>query len=276
MPENDQKHDYVWIEKVTYGSALLRRVYRLTATNMTTEKGHWDREAMASFTASKQYSTNLRPMLNKMPFFERALLDHIDLAFVEASRLAERLEGIRNRLFPCDELPLTSDGYISFIPVIWTICNQQRNHALASSTVWEMCQLSMLNYQMDEYIETVVQGLSNPELLRLCSDVDKFCGQEHSSNFSFPHPLNGTQEQGQTISHYDSQHLEQETTRPRAALIIGTYIAHVLQHTLVLRLSKMDQHSFARSVRNFIYSHMVQNLNSRIHCDAQKGKESGK
>ena len=47
---------------------------------------------------------------------------------------------------------MTEDKYLEFLPTIWVACNYVSGHALSLNVVWDMVFLSLLNYQMDEYM----------------------------------------------------------------------------------------------------------------------------
>jgi hypothetical protein len=54
---------------------------------------------------------------------------------------------------------MTADKYMEFIPMIWFTCNYKNSQMLFYKTMWEMVLLSLFNFQVDEYMESVVQLL---------------------------------------------------------------------------------------------------------------------
>ncbi|KAL6720895.1 hypothetical protein ACLMJK_002820 [Lecanora helva] len=264
-----EKLNRLWIEKVTYGSLLLRTVYYLAALKFPIEDPRRWKQGLRSFEAP-QGSKNVYRLLSKVPLFRGRPITYAPVALIEAGRFADRLRGSRQLIFPRDELPLTEDKYLTFIPVLWTACNLIENDPLSSRVLWDMILLSMLNYQIDEYMETIVQCQSQLDVANLRSLIRKGCGlgdqkeidqnqvsihdaHESSPNLQSPPPGGSNQNKRKFYSIGDNS---------RVSMIIVNYFNHILQHSAALRSSPSTRSDLALEVHNFLLAHIVQNLDN--------------
>lgn len=267
---DDQRVDYLWVEKVTYSSSLLGKVYCLTALNIPIKQLEWNSKVEKSFLISESYQKHMRLLFSDLPLFAGSPSDCMGLAFVEAFCFAECLKEVRCIVFPRDELPMTKDKYLSYIPVIWTTCNQIGGNVLPSGSLWEMILLSMLNYQIDEYMETVVHSLSTSDLRLLILQIRESCGlgdyhdpshslQLNSASFggapdpsALPRSANGSQK----------RHYQEHGSKSSASTVITKYIDHILQHAAVLCAHSWVQKELAMELHNFLIAHITQNIDS--------------
>ena len=110
--------EYLWVEKVTYGSSLLSQVYCLSATHVTCDKRNWSPEVEACFPEETTVSKKMRHLFSKLPIFRNRPLPSTDLALFEAAMLLKRLKDARHAVFPRDAMPMTQDKYVEYIPII--------------------------------------------------------------------------------------------------------------------------------------------------------------
>lgn len=265
----DSSADYLWIEKVTYGSMLLRRVYQLTAINTRIQQRQWKEKTMRWFSISITCQ-KMTPLLARVFLFAGNSMDYIGLALIEASRLAESLAEVRNIVLPRDELPMTKDEYLSHIPIIWTVCNQVHRHALSHDCLWNMIVLSMLHYQIDEYMETVVGELPDPLLPSFISKIIETCDLE-GGNGTIPQIQhdNATvsdlvygKGQGSLGRHSETRRVD-PSDMPKIADAVTKYIDYIRHHQNVTRMPLQYQKNLATSLYEFLIAHIVQNLNSQ-------------
>lgn len=102
-------------------------------------------------------------------FYGRLLLlqglSDANMAFAihEAAMYHDRLRRVRLKVFSRDDMAMSADKYLEYIRVAWTTANAANGFALSGDEIWEMIVISMLNYQADEYIESVVARLAEPD-----------------------------------------------------------------------------------------------------------------
>lgn len=257
----DQESGYLWVEKVTYGSSVLRRVYYLTALGFPVEQPEWCDQIRRSFGASKCYTRSMHLLFSEMPLLKKSALHFVGLAFVEASRLAERLTEMRRIVFPRDDMPMTEDKYLSYIPIIWTICNHVGGGVLSSETLWRMILLSMLNYQVDEYMETIVPRLSTSNLNELISHIRKNCGlgssRGHNSSLDLLPFAN-------TINSSRKRPYDELDDQCNVFTVTGSYMNFVLKHPAVISAPSVTQKELVVELYNFLIAHITQNIDNKV------------
>ncbi|KAI4141953.1 MAG: hypothetical protein LQ340_007491 [Diploschistes diacapsis] len=256
---------------------LLKKVYQLTALQISIERFDWSDRLRGLFVLPAENSTQMKQMLINLPLFGKSSSEYIEIAFLEANYFTRRLYQSRSDIFPRAQMPMTTDKYLPYIPIIWTICNGKFGQSLSPETLWEMIYLSMLNYQIDEYMETVVLRLSKSELRSLVFRIQDGCGindcyvsllglellggiREASSGPFFPDRNNGS----------PTSELLSKTCST-----ISTYIEHILQHPVVLRAPSWIRTNLAVELYNFLLAHLIQNVdNERLRASKKSGTQS--
>lgn len=266
--------EYLWVEKVTYGSSLLSQTYCVSALHVTCDERDWSPEVQACFPEETVGSRKLRQLFSKLPIFRHTPLPSIDLALFEAAVFSERLEEARHAVFPRDAMPMTQDKYIKYIPIIWTACNQLKGCTLSSQTLWSMLQLSLLNYQIDEYMESVVVSLAEQSLPSLLAVIAQECGLSQKSESENTLEAMRLQRRDLPKAHphtesslplQSRQHQQAPASLYSIAEVLTKYIRHVLQHPSVLRAPPTARHDLALELHNFLLAHMKHNLaNTRL------------
>ena len=172
--------EYIWIEKVTYGSSVLSEAYCLAAMNTAQNEGQWDSkvQSLASFTlpALEKHAG----FFSKLPLFAGQALWALKASIVEGYTYLPKVKRSRLLIFPQEKIEKYK--YLDYIPVTWTSCVNLGNpglgqYSLLNQVVEEMIVLSMLNYQVDEYIETVISKMQGSELDVLKMTVKNLCCQ---------------------------------------------------------------------------------------------------
>ncbi|KAI4193816.1 MAG: hypothetical protein LQ346_003826 [Caloplaca aetnensis] len=259
------KHDYLWVEKVSYRSSLLHATYCSTALNIKITERHWSTAIVECFSLQSGFKKQMGKLISSLPLFQESPLPSVDLVFIEAGLVARRLRKSRDALFSRDDIPMTADKYVDFIPMIWVACNHKSGHILSANIVWEMVLLSLFNFQVDEYMESVVASIPELELPLLLSSLKTKCygGSTPATNAMMSdrdatgpvkkRKLDGetaiTLQNGRTVHNAVAQALE----------ALGRFIEHVTQHGSVLRSPSSIQREIARELYNFLVAHITHN-----------------
>lgn len=232
--------EYIWIEKINYRLPILCEAYCLAAMKVSADEKAWTSEVKDIFTVSEKYLETMSKFLEQLPLFQSASPDRLLFAMVEARFYQVKLNGIRLDIFPRDNLRMSKDKYLEFIPVCWTTVNATNGFPLSGEIMWDMMVISMLNYQVDEYMESVVGGLPESSLSELKSVIEAACFD------SPPGPA-------------PSPRLSEVTD------VILRFIRHVRHHRRVLGCPPRAQMEVAEELRKFLHAHMEHNAdNSNI------------
>lgn len=276
--------DYLWVEKVTYGSPWLRKAYCSSALHAPFEQRVWCEKIIECFSLPEAENKKMRHLFSILPLFKSSPLVSIDLAFLEADRFSQRLKEERHIVFPRDVMPMTEDKYLEYIPVIWTTCNQIGCHALSTDNLWSMLILSMLNYQIDEYMESVVVHLEKPSIQLLLSTIFDECqlrGDARRVHLSkslsplTPPKVHATSQNGYTPLESKSRKLI--NSLESIIEVLTKYIRHVLDCPAVRRSPQSIQQELAVEIYNFLFAHIEHNFDNirlREHRGLPKSKSS--
>ncbi|MCJ1351567.1 MAG: hypothetical protein MMC33_001551 [Icmadophila ericetorum] len=263
------KNDYLWVEKTTYGSALLRMVYCLSALHRQHDQRIWNQTIIDCFSKPGKRSKEMRSMFSKLPLLKQSPLISMDLVLVEAAHFAERLKEAKFTIFQKGEMLMTKDEYLEFIPTIWVACNQIGGCALSANAIWSMLLLSLLIYQIDELMESVIIHLSDSRLRVLVSHIVDECGlnsdlvcedalQVTHLNLKYPPDAGKVSQNSRNHSSSDSQH--RAVSVESVIEIITRFVRHVLKDPAVLQSPRRMQKELAIELHNFLLAHINRNL----------------
>jgi hypothetical protein len=165
----------IWIEKVTYSSNVLTKAYCLAALKQSTVHQNVDcpTDCIESMQAAK-----LCTLFSSVPLFSHNAstgqsLDRtsmLRLAWQESRAYMTQLERTRFDVFP--KPPKVNDKYLPVIPFAWTASSHLAGSPLPPTILMSMMELSLLNYQADEYMELSIPALTPSEISALKTALD--------------------------------------------------------------------------------------------------------
>lgn len=248
----DTSPEYLWIEKVTYMSPLLSKTYYLAALKACDDTifsrqpdliGHRLRIQYDS-TILKQYTK----VIQKTPLFSPIPDWQIRGSAIEAALFEPLLRQRRHEIFTRENME--EDKYFAMIPLTWTACNNRAGMPASCAFMFDMMFLSVLNFQVDEFMESVAGPAFEPhfdELKSLIDDVFSGYTCNGIANGSYT-PIIQTPN-GQL----PSPTIHDEVRRP-----LERYIKHLLQHDAVQQASSRDVHALRQELKRFLHAHVTQ------------------
>lgn len=159
----------IWIEKVSYGLPPLARVYMVCAMlgtdNQSTSTWGSSMAALANYPQAKIPA--MAKFFSKIPMFsqdERWLLEaDVALGYLFQDQLKEA----SSIVFPRGED--VDYKYLEYIPFTWISTNRRNGYPLNNIRLWDTMMIAVLDYQLDEYMETVCD--KDPGMLESMKDV---------------------------------------------------------------------------------------------------------
>ncbi|KAL8961804.1 MAG: hypothetical protein Q9193_001693 [Seirophora villosa] len=266
------RSDYLWIEKVSYRSSLLHSTYCSAALNMETTEEDWSSAVVDRFSLQSGVSKQMGKLFSSLPLFQKSLLPSVDLVLIEAALVAKRLKGFRDTLFIRDDIPMTADKYVEFIPMIWVACNHKNGHILPANVVWEMVLLSLFNYQVDEYMECVVARIADFDITMLEPLLRQACngGSDLSDTAAeaMTHPAKKRKTNGGKANNIQNG-LPGQSAVAQSFESLSRFIQHVTQHWSVLQSPPSMQQEVAREVYNFLLAHITHNQDNVLFAKSR-------
>ncbi|KAF2728061.1 hypothetical protein EJ04DRAFT_556991 [Polyplosphaeria fusca] len=265
----DPSNHYFWVEKTTYQSYFLKIAYcsmALYTQNSSTSYITWTPEIISAFDVPTSHSKKIAMLLTSLPIFRASPLASPDLVLLEAMHAAKDLRKAQNTIMQRDEIGFTKDKYLEYIPVIWLACNHIGGHALKDSVIKDMLLLSLLNYQIDEYMESVVSKLSPSSLSSLSTQIFHECGLHQ--HFSNPHPtipppkrrkLSTSSTTNDTFDTFDTPHSEALTP---ILSVLRRYTSHILTHPSILLSPPWLRLSLALELHNYLLAQLSHNADN--------------
>ncbi|KAF2964174.1 hypothetical protein GQX73_g9398 [Xylaria multiplex] len=147
--------NYIWIEKVSYASRLLTDSYVLAALKASSSAPTGD----ATIGSSLWQNVSSSSLDKHVKLFAKAELfsPHPEWelrgSMIEAVLLKPLL--IKRRLEVFQRQGMQEDKYFDLIPLFWTSPNNRARTFASASFLYEVSLLSMLTYQVDEFMEAV-------------------------------------------------------------------------------------------------------------------------
>lgn len=258
--------EYLWIEKVTYKCPILSEAYCLAAMNSSAEKQSWTSEVEELFEIDGTKAQKMSKFFGQLPLLQDLSESTMMFAIYEAAMYASRLKQVRLDVFPRDDIGMSADKYLDYIPIAWTTINAANNFKLSGDEMWEMMVISMLNYQADEYMESVVSRLTEPSLqvLGVIIGTEIRSGDPRSASSS---PSHSTTFQPAVLAQPQSEcgSPPRSLALKDVAEVISRYIRHVKQHKAMLQSPESAQLRVLQELEKFLLAHIEHNTdNARL------------
>ena len=262
---------YHWVEKVTYGSSLLQKVYCHAALQMPYHERRWNDKIGSRFSQPDEGAKKWRGLLSRLPLVQDSVPVSIDMAIAEAGHFSTRMIEARETVFPRHKMPMTNDRYLQVIPILWAISNQIGRETLSCETMWNMMLLSLLNYQVDEYMESVVIYLSEPNVRFLAILLADECGlgeeleSDNASQTVRVNPVDWLRADSELSSSSARSPKNGENGIGRldnVIAVLSKYIKHILHHPKVLQSPKAVRKGLGIELYNFLLAHISHNLDN--------------
>jgi hypothetical protein len=259
---------YFWVEKTAYQSNVLKIAFCSLALHGKWETHQWPEIIVKSFQlADIDKAEMIHHMMKILPIFATTSFDSIALLSIEAMHASQQLKRARNTILNREDLHFSKDNYLDYISMIWLFCNHARSHVLPPRVVTEMILISLLNYQIDEFMESVVAELPTTALAALRSAVQDQCDLSSNSR-------EGTADTGHLTSNDEParkrKKLEEEASSPhnthhsqdKVLQIVRNYISHFLQHPSVLQSPAIIRYQLSVELHNYLVAQITHNIDN--------------
>jgi hypothetical protein len=190
----------IWVEKTVYGSANLSQAYCLAACKTVVPS------TIICAKVSDMFPSETTKKIGKMLSFfapvhpfAHAPKWQLQLSLAQSVSYTLDLKAHRHDIFPPIE-GASDEKYQEYIPFTWLGCRDHLSSVVPARTLWDMMLVSMFNFQVDAFMETVARDHYDGRLHELKVLIHSMCG-EHSqepgrtagdeTKIFFEHALNG-------------------------------------------------------------------------------------
>ena len=252
LPENAEAN-YIWIEKVTYRLKTVHEAYVLAALNAPFPECNFEGRIHGTLNLPIATITKFKAFYRRLPLFSDTPDWLIHAALTEGYLFLPHLRNRRLDIFP--RSGMAEDKYFEYIPFTWTVANNLERAHFRTSFLREMMIISFLNYQADEYMETVVGSFFAGRFNDARQLVEELCNSVRTqSNGTIESQTNGTWNKTAKCADV-KQHLVQQV---EIYTTLGRFINHILQHPGVQRASDYDRNRVHHELRAFLLAHIDQ------------------
>jgi hypothetical protein len=271
--------EYLWIEKVAYGSHVISQAFTLAALKCTpADVSHrvWD------LLPRQPIDAVLKPVsfYKMLPVFfstpKWLLIASVIEGFLFQSRLKEKC----THVFP--EGTNSKQKHWTFIPFTWTSGNNLNGGVLSSDIMLEMMVISSLAYQVDDFVESKVARLPAEAIANLkhsigqiFSEVEAAAKSQPNGNGSVHTPrsngTNGTNGANGTNDTNGANEINEQVVREP----LKRFISYLWQAPYVISATTYNRTQLKTAIQDFLTAHLIQEEDSQRHRKKPRSEDDG-
>ena len=249
--------DHHWISKTAYRVAFVAEAYHLAALkvcqapSITPEVGSSLGITTAETTAKIEgYIQLIRhtPLFSPLPEWE------IRASLLESALFVPLLRTRRLEVFARDDTKIAKDKYLDIIPFTWIGCNNRSRAFASTNFLFDMMMISLLGYQIDEFIEATAAAAFAEHPRGLHELIDK-------TLVGVVAHLASRETNGVTVANgsaEDPEEQQQQSDLVEVKDSLHRFVIWVLGHDSVQTASLWDRGNLRRELENFLHAHATQ------------------
>ncbi|KAF3067424.1 Copalyl diphosphate synthase [Daldinia childiae] len=270
IPDSELELDAnrVWIEKVSFGSHLLTQSYKLAAikaascptSTVAFEPGLYPAPYLES-------GTKYIKLLRQTPLFASTSEWKIKASMLEASLFQPLLQRRRLGVFPRKNM--APDKYFDLIPLTWTSCNNRIGAFASTRFIYEMMVISFLDFQADEFMESVagpsfegdtyaLRQLIDDIFVVVCNEKQAVMPGATKESSATPVDNEACESSNGLIHNAASSDLEYNDKQGQVREILTRFVSHIVRHPSVQSASSWDRNSMLRELWAYLHAHVSQ------------------
>ena len=260
------KPEYLWIGKVTYGMTFVSQSYILAALNLTLPTRQLGPKVDNLVDVPVERTTEFTSFYSKLPLFSSTPSWMIQASVVEGYFFLPYLKRIRLDVFP--RRGMKEDKYFEFIPSSWTSPSRLNGASCSPQNLLDLMIISLLTYQVDEYMEAVVGKYFTDSIDNVRRAVDLALANSQTYSNGATGSSDQTQEShgrnGVTTKSGDSKDVadlvsldETPISLEEVQITLGHFTTRIMQNDRVKKASRYDQENLRGELRAFLFAHLV-------------------
>ncbi|KAK5999068.1 Pimaradiene synthase pbcA [Cladobotryum mycophilum] len=151
---NWDQPEFIWVEKVTYGSRILSETYCLAALQASPDDAYnWGDEVSRLCRIPIEKIDKFAKFFGMLPVLSGEPKWRLRASLIEGCMFAPLLRNPKLAIFPKPE----KSTYLEYIPFTWTTINNANGFGISTQTMCDMMIISMINFQVDKFLEDVTE-----------------------------------------------------------------------------------------------------------------------
>ena len=268
--------DHLWVEKVSFGSQILSKTYRLAALKAVPSAHEWGSRVDGLANVSEKALLGFKKFFSKLPLFLKEPEWRLQVSLIEGQLFYPQLKRDSLNIFP--RQGMAKDDYLQYIPCTWTTINNGRGSPLSTNMLWEMMVVSMFGYQVDEYMEVVVDERFKGDLHPISELIDEICRHLNTrlaekDAISQPNGVEVVHEAARKRSYVETDEDSAQTpkkkqrvngdTAPASPVLdiadtITKFVSHQMTRPYVRQSSPSDQQTLLSEIQSYLQAHVIQ------------------
>lgn len=253
------KPQLLWIEKVTYGSRRLSEAYCLAAMTPSTSAYAWSGRTINLVDVSGKFIFRFSTLISSLRNYESEPLWRLKASAIEGHAFLPLLRSARTDILPHQKG--AKNEYLDLIPCTWVLINNHKKLFLQANILWDMMVLTVCNFRVDEYMETVVAEFGNGTTLELVkAAIRTLCALDKTNGVqSRKRPHEDSARTTNNTNHSSEENTTHETSDLASFKgIIGHYIHAMLAYPRLQQASSSDRMHLRSELQTFLLSHTAQ------------------
>ena len=270
--DSETGHQYLWIEKVTYGSQILCESYLLAALRPSISSHTWSPRISSLLQIPEESVSRFSKLVSTLSGYRDQPLWRLEASAIEGHAFLPLLKSTHTDLLP--KQAKAKNEYMNFIPCTWVLINNQEYLFMHANLLWDMMVLTMCNFRIDEYMENVVAKSGGEILKEVRSTISALCADDQSGGTS---TWKRDQEDYVTMKSTAINNLEATEAHHSELtgfkITIRRYIEEMLGYARIQQASLTDRKYFANELQAFLLSHVAQ-IEDNARFSAQLSPQS--
>ena len=266
--------EYLWIEKVTCAMPNIAKAYCLAAITASSTNMAWSDRTKGLIYMKEDTLKQFSCFFSLLPMFKEhdRGLQLILMSLFECSAMSAQFRKSIPYIFPRDGM--TKANYLEYIPFTWIGC---KNLLGSNDTdiLLDMMVISVLNFQVDEYMEAVVAAHFGDQLDEVEMVIDniltpnavqvrrKRCRSSSPDAQETARPAADTPPRSD-----DGSNSVKEASMPLQTIetVLRSYVDHVLKHAKVTTSPLAIKSHLRSELQAFLLTHVAQIKHSMRMC----------
>lgn len=154
--------EFLWVEKVVYRAQHISEAYIIAALNVSAPAPLDGKKLRSLVGIDTDEVKNSVRLLRKVPLLVAQPEWSLVASLIESRLFLFKVQEMRHSVF--SRTGLSKDKYLAWIPFIWSLANNKHQGCLSTRVLSDMMHVSVLNFQVDEFMETIVTALDRVDL----------------------------------------------------------------------------------------------------------------
>ncbi|RYP56825.1 hypothetical protein DL771_011600 [Monosporascus sp. 5C6A] len=243
--EDWKRGQHLWIEKVTYSSNILSEAYCLAAA-MVPSTPSQEIQVDQAFTLPDEVALGVRKaeeLICRTPLLSQFDREFLRFSGVQAGYLFCAIRLRRQHIFP--STGERDKKYQLFTALIWTACSALRGQPVSIRVLCEMMELSMLIYEVDEFMEDFVEQNFSENFHEVDMLIDDICSRA------------GTSLASEDTGGYWEPDSEQIALSPLRT-VLTRFVTKMLHHQMAISTPADLKKRLVLELKTFLLAHVAQ------------------